>query len=163
MNENPNRISWQQMFMEIAVIASKRSCDPKTQVGACLVKDNCVIGIGYNGAPRGFGLDFDWAKEDKYDYVIHAEINAITNSQAIGANVTGADVYVTLSPCHNCMKTLAQNRVKRVFYLEEYKDFELASKIARYSGMELIRLPWPVSQEGFEKDKMNHTKKGMMP
>ena len=140
MNENPNRISWRQMFMEIAKIAAKRSCDPKTQVGACLVKENCVIGIGYNGAPRNFFLDFDWASEEKYDYVIHAEINAITNSQAIGANVAGADVYVTLSPCHNCMKTLVQNRIKRVFYLEEYRDIELTKKIAEHSDIQLIKM-----------------------
>ena len=140
MNENPNRISWQELFMEIAKIAAKRSCDPKTAVGCCLVKENCVIGIGYNGTPRNFKYNFDWATPEKYDFCIHSEANAILNAQAIGCNPAGGDIYVTLSPCHDCIKLICQARIKRVFYLTEYKDFDLTKKIADAAGVELIKV-----------------------
>ena len=96
MNENKNRISWEELFIQMAILVSKKSADPKTQVGDVLVKENCVIGIGYNGAPRNFRYNFNWATSEKYDFVIHAEANAIANSQAIaGASILG-DGSVTL-------------------------------------------------------------------
>lgn len=133
------RISWGEMFFEIAKIVAKRSKDPKTKVGAVLVKDNCIIGVGYNGDPRNFEYDFDWSSSEKYDYVIHAELNAISNATRIGAKVYGADIYLTLSPCHDCIKLLIQNGIRNVYYLEEYKDIELTKKIASYSKLNLIK------------------------
>lgn len=47
-------ISWDEMFMQFAETAARRSKDPKTQVGACIAShDNRVLSIGYNGAPAG--------------------------------------------------------------------------------------------------------------
>jgi len=49
-------ISWDQYFMGIALLSSKRSKDPNTQVGACIVNDqHRVVGLGYNGFPAGCG------------------------------------------------------------------------------------------------------------
>ena len=140
MNENKNRISWQQMFMEIAKVVSRRSADPKTQVGACLVKNNRLLSIGYNGPIQGFILDFDWSTPEKYDYVVHAEENCISNAMKIGANTEGAEIYLTLSPCNHCIKILAQAGIKKVYYLKEYKDFELTKKIAENANVELIKI-----------------------
>lgn len=134
-----NRISWEGMFFKIAKIVAMRSKDPHTKVGAVLVKDKCVIGIGYNGDPRNFNYNFDWHSSEKYNYVIHAELNAISNATRMGVNVNGADIYLTLSPCHDCIKLLIQNGIKNVYYLEEYKDIELTKKIAQYSTINLIK------------------------
>lgn len=134
------RLSWQQMFIEIAKIVAKRSMDPHTKVGAVLVKENHVIGIGYNGTPRKFKYDFNWYSNEKYDYVIHAELNAVANACYIGADVKDADIYLTLSPCHECIKILIQHQIKNVYFLEEYKDFELTKKIADNSPINLIKL-----------------------
>lgn len=133
------RPSWQETFFEIAKVVAKRSKDPHTKVGAVLVKDGHVLGIGYNGEPREFSYDFNWNSDEKYDFVIHAELNAIANACAIGANVVGADIYLTLSPCHECMKLLIQHKIKRVFYLEEYRDFEKTKLMAEHSNVELIK------------------------
>lgn len=127
------------MFFEIAKIVASRSKDPHTKVGAVLVKDNCVIGIGYNGDPRNFSYNFDWHTSEKYDYVIHAELNAISNATRMGVNVNGADIYLTLSPCHECIKLLIQNGINNIYYLDEYKDIELTKKIAKYSEVQLIK------------------------
>lgn len=135
------RYSWNKMFIEIAKVVAKRSADPKTQVGAVLVKNKCVIGVGYNGEPRQFKYKFDWNSDEKYDYVIHSELNALANANANGVNCTGADIYLTLSPCHDCIKLLIQHGIRNVYFLEKYRDFDLTKKIADGSGLiQLIQL-----------------------
>ena len=129
MNARENRYSWKKMFVEIAKVVAQRSADPHTQVGAVLVKNNCVIGVGYNGEPKGFHFDFDWNSPEKYPYVIHAEMNAISNANRNGVDCNGADIYLTLSPCHDCIKLLIQHGIKNVYYLKEYKDIDLTKKI----------------------------------
>lgn len=135
---NIDRPTWKEMFFEIAKIVATRSKDPKTKVGAVLVKNNCIIGIGYNGEPKGFKYEFNWNSEEKYDYVIHAELNAISNACSIGANVKDADIYLTLSPCANCIKLLIQHGIKNVYFLNKYKDYNLSKKIADNANINLI-------------------------
>ena len=136
------RPSWQKTFIEVAKVVAKRSKDPNHKVGAVIVKNNCIIGTGYNGDPRNFKYNFNWNTPEKYDYVIHAEQNAICNSIYIGSSnsIKGAEIYLTLSPCNKCMLTLLQCGIKKVYYLEEYKDFELTKKIADNADIELIKL-----------------------
>ena len=131
------RPSWQETYFEIAKIVAKRSKDPHTQVGAILVKNGCVIGIGYNGEPRNFKYEFDWNSDEKYTYVIHAELNAIANACSIGANVTGSDIYLTMSPCKDCIKLLIQHQIKNIYYLKDYKDIEIVKQIATNSTTNL--------------------------
>ena len=141
MNARENRYSWKKMFIEIAKVVAQRSADPHTQVGAVLVKNNCVIGVGYNGEPKGFHFDFDWNSPEKYPYVIHAEMNAISNANRNGVDCNGADIYLTLSPCHDCIKLLIQHGIKNVYYLKEYKDIDLTKKIVENAdGIQLIKL-----------------------
>ena len=100
-------ISWDEYFMGVAILASKRSKDPNTQVGACIVDDNNIIlSTGYNGFPYGCSDDvYPWARsgeDSKYSYVVHAELNAILNAR--GKDLTGAKIYVDLFPCNECAK-----------------------------------------------------------
>lgn len=134
------RLSWHELFMQIAKLTAQRSCDPHTKVGACLVKDNHVIGIGYNGAPRTFRGSFNWNTSEKYDYVIHAEMNAIANACAIGATVAGAEIFLTMSPCHDCMKLIVQHQIKKVYFIDQYKDFDLSLRIANACGVQMIQV-----------------------
>lgn len=134
-----SRPTWEEMYFEVAKVVAKRSKDPHTKVGAVLVKNGVIVGTGYNGAPRNYRGKFNWNSEEKYNYVIHAEMNAVSNAQSVGVSVVGADIYLTLSPCHDCIKLLIQNQIKRVFYLEEYKDIELTKEIASNSDIELIK------------------------
>lgn len=132
-----DRITWEQMYFEIAKIVAKRSSDPKTKVGAVLVKNRCIIGVGYNGEPRKFNYNFNWNTDEKYKYVIHAELNAIANACSTGANVTGADIYLTLSPCSDCIKLLIQHQIKNIYFLEKYKDYNLTKHIAKNANINL--------------------------
>ena len=127
-------INWDEYFMGIALLAARRSKDPSTQVGACIVsEDNIIISTGYNGMPKGCSDDeFPWDREGeqtKYPYVVHAELNAILN--ASGRDLRGSRIYVALFPCNECAKAIIQSGVKEVIYLsDKYADTmgNLASK-----------------------------------
>ena len=140
-------ISWDEYFMGIAMLAARRSKDPNTQVGACIVSpDNIIISTGYNGMPKGCSDDeFPWAREGeqtKYPYVVHAELNAILNAN--GRDLRGSRLYVALFPCNECAKAIIQSGVKEVLYLSDKYDgtpLNLASKrMLRSAGVQFTQL-----------------------
>ena len=115
-------ISWDEYFMGVAMLAAKRSKDPSTQVGACIVsQDNIILSTGYNGFPFGCDDDsFPWDREGedtKYAYVVHAELNAILNAQ--GKTLVGSKIYVALFPCNECAKAIIQSGIREVIYLSD--------------------------------------------
>ena len=129
-------ISWDQYFMGVALLSSKRSKDPNTQVGACIVNGkNRIVGIGYNGFPCGCDdHDFPWANneqdylDNKYPYVVHAEPNAILNANG---SLDGARLYVSLFPCNECAKLIIQSGIKEIIYMDDKYNgtpSDLASK-----------------------------------
>ena len=122
-------ISWDDYFMGVAILAAKRSKDPNTQVGACIVDgENHILSTGYNGFPYGCSDDeFPWDRADddatktKYPYVVHAELNAILNNK--GKPLSGTRIYVALFPCNECAKAIIQSGIKEVIYLsDKYRD-----------------------------------------
>ncbi|MCR4898966.1 MAG: dCMP deaminase family protein [Acholeplasmatales bacterium] len=121
-------ISWDEYFMGVALLSAKRSKDPNTQVGACIVReDKRIVGIGYNGFPTGCSDDvFPWGKGNKndllnkYPFVVHAEANCILNASS---SVKGATLYVTLFPCNECAKLIIQSGIKHLVYMcDKYRD-----------------------------------------
>ncbi len=117
-------ISWDEYFMGIALLASMRSKDPNTQVGACIVsEENIILSTGYNGFPKGCSDDeYPWEREGadnetKYPYVVHAELNAILNSG--GRSLKGARIYVALFPCNECAKAIIQSGISEIVYLSD--------------------------------------------
>ncbi|KAH7425592.1 hypothetical protein KP509_11G061200 [Ceratopteris richardii] len=120
-------LSWDDYFMAIAFLSAHRSKDPNRQVGACLVsQDRVILGIGYNGFPRGCSDDeLPWAKlsrdgnalETKYPYVCHAEVNAILNKNH--ASACGQRLYVTMFPCNECAKIIIQAGIAEVVYFTD--------------------------------------------
>ena len=115
--------------MEIAKLSARRSKDPNTQVGACIVsKDNRILSIGYNGAPNGFPDEcMPWERSGenlytKYFYVCHAEMNAILNYRGSKKDLEEAKIYVDLFPCNECAKLIIQSGIKEVIYLSDKYD-----------------------------------------
>lgn len=125
-----NYISWDECFMRIAHVIAERSKDPSTQNGAVIVDaNNVVVGLGYNGFPRGVDNDtFPWEREGKlsetkYAYICHAEENAIYNSNNTTAN---CKIYSILFPCNECAKALTQNGIREVIYeSDKYHDEDI--------------------------------------
>ena len=117
-----NYISWDEYFMGVAMLAARRSKDPNTQVGACIVsQDNIILSTGYNGMPQGCSDDeYPWDREGeqtKYPYVVHAELNAILNAN--GRSLQNSRLFVALFPCNECAKAIIQSGVKEVLYLSD--------------------------------------------
>ena len=130
-------ISWDAYFMGLAILSSKRSKDPNTQVGACIVNDEKrIVSVGYNGAPNGINDDTDmkWDrdgdfKDTKYAYVCHSELNAILNSKA---DLKGCTLYVTLFPCNECAKAIIQAGIKKIIYLSDKYNGTDGNVVAKY-------------------------------
>ena len=128
MDKRKDYISWDEYFMGVALLAAQRSKDPNTQVGACIVDGSKrILSTGYNGFPQGCSDDdFPWNRDEKcgetkYQFVVHAELNAILN--ASGKNLFGSTVYVALFPCNECAKAIIQSGIKEVVYLsDKYHD-----------------------------------------
>lgn len=143
-----NVLSWDEYFMGLAHLSGLRSKDPNTQVGAVIVDENHrVVSIGYNGFPSGVSDDeFPWSREGgvletKYAFVVHAELNAILNSQR---SVKGCCIYVSLFPCNECAKAIIQSGIRKIVYeSDKYNgvDTNIASKrMLRAAGVELVRI-----------------------
>ena len=120
-------LNWDECFIQIAFVMAQRSKDPSTQAGAVVVdQDNIVVGLGYNGFPRGCtDENFPWSREGdfletKYAYVVHAEENAIYNANK---QTNGCKVYTTMFPCNECVKTLIQSGIAEIIYAsDKYHD-----------------------------------------
>lgn len=120
-------LNWDETFMQMAHLMAKRSKDPSTQNGAVIADENhVVLGLGYNGWPRGIDNDaLPWDREGdyadiKYTYVVHAEINAIFNAHK---DIRGATLYCTLFPCNECAQAMIQTGIKEIVYnWDKYHD-----------------------------------------
>ena len=142
-----NHESWDTYFMHLAEESARRSKDPNTKVGACIVKDKRVLSLGYNGAPRLFpdeivprSSDSKSLLSNKNAYMCHAELNAILNYRGSLSDLEQATIYCTVSPCHECMKALAQVGIGEVVYKEIYhRDdiVEVSNLIARKCNIKL--------------------------
>ena len=135
MGKREGYLSWDDYFMAVALLSGKRSKDPNTQVGACIVNKGCSDD------------EFPWDKEGealntKYPFVVHAELNAILNAK--GKDLSGCRIYVALFPCNECAKAIIQSGISEVIYLSDKyanTDSVKASKLMfKCAGVKLSQL-----------------------
>jgi len=124
-----SRLPFSHLFMNFAIELSKRSSDKNTKVG-CVITNikNQILGIGYNGEVDN--IDNDIANRYKNNYMIHAEMNAITHANC-NFSKEKIIMYTTRIPCFHCMKLISQCNVNIIFYLHfegYYGTFYMASK-----------------------------------
>ncbi len=127
------RLSWHQYFMTITRQVAERSTCRRAKVGAVIVRERNILTTGYNGAPTGqphctevgclvYTLQTPSGETEEHCYrTIHAEMNAIAQAAKHGTNISGADIYVTHTPCIHCLKVLVNTGIQRVFYETAYK------------------------------------------
>ena len=94
----------------------------RKKVGAIIVKDRMIISDGYNGTPSGFSNHCENEEGETHWYVLHAEANAILKVAKSTNNTEGSTLYLTHSPCKDCSKLILQSGIKRVVYMDAYKD-----------------------------------------
>jgi len=116
------QLKYDKAYLKMALEWGKLSYCKRRRVGALIVKDRMIISDGYNGTPAGFeNICEDDEGYTKW-YVLHAEANAILKVASSAQSCRGATLYITLSPCRECSKLVHQSGIKRVVYIEEYKD-----------------------------------------
>jgi dCMP deaminase len=115
------QLKYDEAYMRMAVEWAKLSYCDRKKVGALIVKDRMIISDGFNGTPTNFENCCEDEGFTKW-YVLHAEANAILKVAASTQSCENSTLYITLSPCKECSKLIHQSGIKRVVYLNEYKD-----------------------------------------
>jgi len=118
MKEARKRPDWDSFYLAQAFVASDKSLDPDTQHGCVIVsKDNRPISSACNGPIRNsVDENIPMDRPDKYDYIIHAEENAILFYSGSKFDIDGATAYITGRPCKRCLRMLIQKGIKRIVY-----------------------------------------------
>jgi dCMP deaminase len=136
-------LSFDQIFMNLANDLAKRSHCVKAHVGAVLTKDTRIISIGYNGPPAGtHNCDEEWPEtgcprdsKGSCSLALHAEENAILYAVKNGANLEGATLYTTLSPCLPCSRLIFSGGIKKVYFDKSYAEYK---KISNDEGVDFL-------------------------
>lgn len=134
------RIPWNQYFMAQALLLSLRSTCTRLEVGATLVKDRRIFAGGYNGSVSGDSHCIDegcYVVDGHCIRTIHAEMNAILQCAKLGVSTDGAEIYVTHFPCLPCTKAILQAGIKKIYYLNDYKNNEYTKELIDHVGVEV--------------------------
>lgn len=136
-----NRPNWTETMLSIAFEMAKKSPDAQSQYGAVICNEhNEIISTGYNGHMRDIDDRFlPNLRPEKYDWMIHAEHNAILSCARQGKSTLGATVYVTGLPCLQCFEYMWQCGIRKIVYaggnvsaMQSNKDSELKTEIFRW-------------------------------
>jgi dCMP deaminase len=144
------RPSWDEYFMDIVGLVSKRSTCVRRKVGAVLVRDKRILATGYNGPPMGIShcsemgclrnkLNIPSGERHELCRGLHAEQNAIIQAALHGVTTKGATIYCTNRPCIICSKMVINSGIRRIVYSEGYSD-TLAEEMLEEAGIEAKKL-----------------------
>lgn len=122
--------------MDWAKRVAQLSYARRLQVGAVIVKNDCVISYGYNGTPAGWDnncedeipisplsdeLDNTFTLKTKPE-VLHAEMNALMKLAKSNGSGNEASLFVTHAPCLECAKGIYQAGISEIYYGEDYRS-----------------------------------------
>jgi dCMP deaminase len=158
-----DRPSWDEYFLEMARVVSRRSTCLRRNVGAVLVRDKRILATGYNGAPSGLAhceevgcrrAELEVASGERWELCrgLHAEQNAIIQGALHGVSLNGSVLYCTTQPCVICAKMLINAGVRRVVYEGDYAD-RLSLEMLREAGVELAHAGADSDQPAAEKER----------
>lgn len=141
------RPSWDKAFLQICEVMADRGTCQRLQVGSAIVKDNVIISTGYNGAPRGMPhcnhepLTVDpHVKNGHCINAEHAERNALLRA---GTKSEGATLYSTVSPCLDCLRLCVSAGIKRVVFINWFRESEDSKALAAVAGIQLSQVYYP--------------------
>ena len=131
-----HRPSWDEYFISVCLLISKRSSCGRLQVGCVLTKDNRIVATGYNGHLPGAPHD-TFVRDGHEQMTIHAESNAISDAAKRGVSLDSCTAYITHTPCINCTKMMIASGIKHIIFAEHYKDDELVVALCSVGGVSL--------------------------
>lgn len=130
---------YDEAYLRMALEWGKLSHCKRKQVGALIVRDNMIISDGYNGTPSGFPNCCEDETGNTQWYVLHAEANAILKVAKSTQSAKDATLYLTLSPCKECSKLVLQAGIKRVVFINSYKDSS-GVDFLKEAGIDVLQL-----------------------
>jgi dCMP deaminase len=139
VENNKERLEWDDYFMSIALIASQRSPCKRLKVGSVIVKDGRLISMGYNGFISG-APHKSRVKDNHEQSIIHSEINAITDCAKRGATLSQSKIYITHYPCLHCFRTIAASNITEIVYQNDYNNDDMVATLALDSGIIIRQL-----------------------
>ena len=130
-----NRPDWDNYFMEIAQVVSKRSTCLRRSVGAVIVKNRQIVATGCLREQ----LKVPSGQMHELCRGIHAEQNAVVQAAYHGVSVNGGTLYCTHQPCVVCTKILINAGIERIVYANPYPD-KLAEEMLKAANMKVTIL-----------------------
>ncbi len=121
------RISWDEYFSKIVMTTSERSPCERLQVGCLLVKDNRIVSQGYNGFLPGCPHE-SIVRDNHEQATLHAEQNALMDCAKRGVSCDKCTAYITHYPCIICTRLLLAGGIKKIKYVNDYKNDDLVKK-----------------------------------
>ena len=134
---NTKQEKYDSAYLRMAIEWAKLSHCKRKQVGAIIVKNGMIISDGYNGAPTGFKNCCEDENEKTFWYVLHAEANAILKTARSTHDCSGSTLYLTMSPCQDCSKLVHQAGIKRIVFINKYKDIS-GINFLKEAGVEVV-------------------------
>ena len=122
-----SRISWDEYFSKIVMTTSERSPCERLQVGCLLVNDNRIVSQGYNGFLPGCPHE-SIVRDNHEQATLHAEQNALMDCAKRGVSCNGCTAYITHFPCIICTRLLLAGGIKKIKYVNDYKNDDLVKK-----------------------------------
>jgi len=133
MKKKTSRPSWDEYFLGIADLVSKRSTCLRRRVGAVLVKDKHILATGYNGAPSMIAhcsetgcmrekLKIPSGERHELCRGLHAEQNAFLQAALYGTSLKGSTLYSTTQPCIICAKMIINAGITEIIIKGDYPD-----------------------------------------
>ena len=150
MAKKTSRPSWDEYFMEITRVVSKRSTCEKRSVGAVIVKNKRVLTTGYNGVPKDIEhcikrgclrKERNVPSGERHELCrgLHAEQNAIIQAAWHGVKIEGATMYCTYQPCIICVKMMINAGINELVYADGYPD-KLAEEMLKESKIKVRKI-----------------------
>jgi len=144
------RPPWDEYFLEVAGVVSKRSTCLRRQVGAVIVKEKNILATGYNGSPaklphcevtgcRREELGVKSGERHELCRGLHAEQNAIIQAALHGVSLKDSILYVTNEPCIICAKMIINAGIKEVVTAGNYPD-EMAREFLDKAGIKVRKI-----------------------
>ena len=138
-NNNNNRPSWITYFCDIVKLTAERSSCHRLQVGCLLVFNNRIVAQGYNGHLPG--CPHESIIENEHEIAtIHAEQNALIDCAKRGVSCNNCIAYITHFPCVNCAKFLLAAGIRKIYYINDYKNSDIVKKFCSQMKCDLIKI-----------------------
>ncbi len=148
-NDQHQRPTWDEYFMELAITVAKRATCDRGRSGCVITRDKQILVTGYVGSPRGLPhcdevghlmkkMEHEDGRVSQHCMrTVHAEQNAICQAARLGISLNGATLYCRMTPCRTCAMLIINCGIVRVVCEKKYHDGRESEEMFRTGGIQL--------------------------